>query len=76
MFLQTKQAEELEQLLEVVTDSMETAASTADLSAAKQGLQRSMERLRESLAVPTSADCRSDTGKRLNTNIKCHGQTK
>ncbi|XP_067426475.1 phosphoinositide 3-kinase regulatory subunit 5-like [Thunnus thynnus] len=60
--LEAKQPAELEQLLEVMTDSMETAATTADLSTAKQGLQRSMERLRESLAVPASADCHSDTG--------------
>ncbi|XP_062294650.1 phosphoinositide 3-kinase regulatory subunit 5-like [Scomber scombrus] len=60
--LQAKQPEELEQLLEVMADSMEKAATTADLSTAKQGLQRSMERLRESLTVPASADSRSYTG--------------
>uniref|UniRef100_A0AAQ6APZ6 Phosphoinositide 3-kinase regulatory subunit 5 n=1 Tax=Amphiprion ocellaris TaxID=80972 RepID=A0AAQ6APZ6_AMPOC len=36
--LQKKQPEELEQLLEAVTDSMETATSTADLRTARQGL--------------------------------------
>ncbi|KAA8585642.1 hypothetical protein FQN60_004336 [Etheostoma spectabile] len=35
--LQTKRPEELEQLMEAVTDRMETAASTAGLSAARQG---------------------------------------
>ncbi|XP_040918251.1 phosphoinositide 3-kinase regulatory subunit 5-like isoform X2 [Toxotes jaculatrix] len=54
--LQTKQPEELEQILESVTESMEIAASTADLSKARQGLLNSMERLRESLAVPVPAD--------------------
>ena len=73
IILQAKKSEELEQLLEVMADSMEKAASTADLSTAKQGLQRSMERLRESLTVPASADSRSYTGRRENTNLKCQG---
>lgn len=60
---QTKQPEELEQLLEAVTDSMETAASTPDLSTARQGLTDSMEMLRESLALPVPADGCPDTGK-------------
>ncbi|XP_044038341.1 phosphoinositide 3-kinase regulatory subunit 5-like isoform X2 [Siniperca chuatsi] len=60
--LQAKQPEELEQLLEAMTDSMETAASAADLSTARQGLLHSMERLRESLAVPAPADGCPDTG--------------
>ncbi|KAG8006442.1 Phosphoinositide 3-kinase regulatory subunit 5 [Nibea albiflora] len=59
--LQTKRPDELEQLMKVVTDSMETAASAADLSTAQQGLLHSMERLRESLAAPAPANC-SDTG--------------
>ncbi|XP_008283822.1 phosphoinositide 3-kinase regulatory subunit 5-like [Stegastes partitus] len=50
--LQGKQPEELEQLLEAVTDSMETATSTADLRTARQVLTHSMRRLREGLAVP------------------------
>uniref|UniRef100_A0A3P8TCG3 Phosphoinositide 3-kinase regulatory subunit 5 n=1 Tax=Amphiprion percula TaxID=161767 RepID=A0A3P8TCG3_AMPPE len=58
--LQKKQPEELEQLLEAVTDSMETATSTADLRTARQGLLNSMTRLRESLAVP--ADGCPNTG--------------
>lgn len=69
MFLQTKQPEELEQLMEAVTDRMETAASTADLSAARQGLRHSMERIRESLAVPAPADGCPDTGKTENINM-------
>ncbi len=63
MFLQTKRPEELEQLLEAVIDSMETAASQADLSTARQGLLHSMERLREGLAVPAPADGCPDTGR-------------
>ncbi|XP_069005546.1 phosphoinositide 3-kinase regulatory subunit 5-like [Embiotoca jacksoni] len=58
--LQRKQPEELELLLEAVTDRMETAASAADLRAARQDLLHSMERLRESLAVP--AEGCPDTG--------------
>ncbi|KAM7386368.1 hypothetical protein PAMA_009135 [Pampus argenteus] len=76
--LQTKQSDELEQVLEEVTDSMETAASTADLSAAKQGLQCSIERLRISLAVPASANCHSDTGTVETFMLpfpKCHTST-
>uniref|UniRef100_A0A671TUM4 Phosphoinositide 3-kinase regulatory subunit 5 n=1 Tax=Sparus aurata TaxID=8175 RepID=A0A671TUM4_SPAAU len=42
--LQAKRPQELEQLTEAVTSSMETAASTADLSRARQGLLHSMER--------------------------------
>ena len=42
---------------------METAASTAGLSAARQGLLHSMERLRESVALPTPADGCLDTGE-------------
>ncbi|TKS91512.1 Phosphoinositide 3-kinase regulatory subunit 5 [Collichthys lucidus] len=54
--LQTKRPDELEQLMKVVTDSMETAASATDLSTARQGLIHSMERLRESLAAPVPAN--------------------
>lgn len=61
--LQAKRPEELERLMEAVTDSMETAASTADLSTARQGLLHSMESLiRESLAAPAPADGCLDTG--------------
>nr|XP_046271005.1 phosphoinositide 3-kinase regulatory subunit 5-like isoform X2 [Scatophagus argus] len=62
--LLAKRPEELKQLMEAVTDSMETAASTADLSTARQGLLHSMERLRASLAAPAPApaDCCQDTG--------------
>uniref|UniRef100_A0A3Q3IMN6 Phosphoinositide 3-kinase regulatory subunit 5 n=1 Tax=Monopterus albus TaxID=43700 RepID=A0A3Q3IMN6_MONAL len=51
--------EELEQLLEAVTKSMEAAASTADVNAAREGLLSSMERLRGRLAA---ADGCSHTG--------------
>ncbi|KAF7666371.1 hypothetical protein LDENG_00109550 [Lucifuga dentata] len=54
--LQTKQPEELQQLLEAITDIMETAASTSDLSVAREGLLHRMERLAESLKVPDPAD--------------------
>ncbi|XP_029914538.1 phosphoinositide 3-kinase regulatory subunit 5-like [Myripristis murdjan] len=73
--LQTKQPEELEQLLAAVTDTMEAAASTADLSTAREGLLHSMERLGDSLAVPTEADDSSDCGA-VETLVlpfpKCH----
>lgn len=67
MLLQTMRPEELEQLLEAVINSMEAAASKADLSTARQGLLHSMERLREGLAVPAPADGCPDTGKTENT---------
>ncbi|XP_023287372.1 phosphoinositide 3-kinase regulatory subunit 5-like isoform X1 [Seriola lalandi dorsalis] len=60
--LQTKRPEELEQLLEEVTESMEIAASAADLCAARRGLTNSLERLRESFGVPVPADGSPDTG--------------
>uniref|UniRef100_UPI003AB082B3 phosphoinositide 3-kinase regulatory subunit 5-like n=1 Tax=Centroberyx gerrardi TaxID=166262 RepID=UPI003AB082B3 len=73
--LQTKQPEELEQLLAAVTDSMETAASTADPSTAREGLLQRMERLRQSLEVPAPADGCSDPGA-VETLVlpfpKCH----
>lgn len=63
MSLQRKENEELEQLLEAVNNSMETAASAADLKMARQGLLYSMERLIETLAVPSSVDESPDSGK-------------
>ncbi|XP_054463201.1 phosphoinositide 3-kinase regulatory subunit 5-like [Anoplopoma fimbria] len=60
--LQTKQPEKLEQLMEAVTLLMETAASTADPSTARETLLHSMERLRDSLAVPAPNNGRTDTG--------------
>ncbi|XP_041672656.1 phosphoinositide 3-kinase regulatory subunit 5-like [Cheilinus undulatus] len=71
--LQTKQTEELEQLMEAVTDSMERAASTADLSTARKSLQLSMERIVESLSVP--ADGCTQTGSVETFTLplpKCH----
>lgn len=73
--LQTKRPEELEQLVEAVTDRMETAASTADLSTARRVLLQSMERLRESLAGPGPADGCPDTGAVETFTLplpKCH----
>ncbi|XP_068605872.1 phosphoinositide 3-kinase regulatory subunit 5-like [Brachionichthys hirsutus] len=60
--LQAKSPEELEQLTEAVAVHMETAALTADLKSARQGLTRSMERLRESLGAPVPADGGPDAG--------------
>ncbi|XP_072225476.1 phosphoinositide 3-kinase regulatory subunit 5-like isoform X1 [Leuresthes tenuis] len=54
--LQRKQPEELQQLLEAITDSMEMATLTADHRTAREGLLHRMERLRESLGVPGPAD--------------------
>lgn len=70
MFLQTKSPEELEQLMEEVTDSMETAASAADPSTARQDFLHRMERLSKSLAVPAPADDRPYTSKTENIHIK------
>lgn len=63
MFLQRKQPEELELLLKVITDNMETAASAADLRTAREGLFHSMERLREGLAVPAPTNGCFESGK-------------
>ncbi|KAG7216178.1 hypothetical protein INR49_029026 [Caranx melampygus] len=60
--LQTKQPEELEQLLEEVTETMEIAASKADLKSARQGLINSMERLRERFGVPCPPEGCPNTG--------------
>uniref|UniRef100_A0A8C3A148 Phosphoinositide 3-kinase regulatory subunit 5 n=1 Tax=Cyclopterus lumpus TaxID=8103 RepID=A0A8C3A148_CYCLU len=49
--LQTKQPEELQQLVEAVTDLMETAASMVDLRTARRALLSSMERLRDGLTT-------------------------
>ncbi|XP_051904734.1 phosphoinositide 3-kinase regulatory subunit 5-like [Hippocampus zosterae] len=59
--LQRKQPVELEQLLEKVTCCMETAASTADLSAARESLVQTLDGLRRGL-LPTSAHDYVDTG--------------
>lgn len=67
LYFQAKQPEELEKLMEAVTDIMETAASTADLSAARQSLLHSVERLTESLAAPAPTDGCPDTGTEINT---------
>uniref|UniRef100_UPI0037E8953A phosphoinositide 3-kinase regulatory subunit 5-like isoform X1 n=2 Tax=Semicossyphus pulcher TaxID=241346 RepID=UPI0037E8953A len=73
--LQTKQAEELDQLMKAVTDSMERAASTADLNAARQALLHSMKRVIESLAVPAPANGRPGKGSVETFTLplpKCH----
>lgn len=46
-----------------VTDIMETAASTADLSTARQSLLHSMERLREGLEDPALPNHCPNDGK-------------
>lgn len=48
--------------METVTDIMDTAAATADLSRARQCLLHSMESLREKLAVPVLPDGSQDIG--------------
>ncbi|XP_034567365.1 phosphoinositide 3-kinase regulatory subunit 5-like isoform X2 [Notolabrus celidotus] len=71
--LQTKQPEELQRLVEAVTDCMERAASTGDLGSARQDLLHSMERLRESLCGPAK-NCRG-TGSAETFTLpfpKCH----
>ncbi|CAJ1075736.1 phosphoinositide 3-kinase regulatory subunit 5-like isoform X1 [Xyrichtys novacula] len=71
--LQKKQGEALQRLWETVTDSMERAASTADLSAARRDLLHSMERLKDGLAVPDNK-CK-DTGSAETFTLplpKCH----
>lgn len=60
--LQTKQPEELDQILQSLTESMEMAASAADLGSAREGILQSMERLKESLTVPARADEGTDMG--------------
>ncbi|MEQ2186234.1 hypothetical protein GOODEAATRI_026543, partial [Goodea atripinnis] len=52
---------ELEQLLETITGSMETATSVPNNTTAREGLLHSLEKLRESLAVPSRDGC-SETG--------------
>lgn len=49
-----------------VTDIMETAASTADLSTARQNLADSMEKLREGLTASAPLDHSPGTGKTEN----------
>lgn len=48
--------------METVTDIMDTAAATADLSRARQRLLHSLESLRENLAVPVLPDGSPDIG--------------
>jgi len=64
--LQTKRPEELQQLVEAVTDRVEAAASTADLRSARRALLHSMERLRDDLAAPRDglSDGRTGTVRR------------
>uniref|UniRef100_A0A3Q4AZ82 Phosphoinositide 3-kinase regulatory subunit 5 n=1 Tax=Mola mola TaxID=94237 RepID=A0A3Q4AZ82_MOLML len=58
----------LQKLMEVLTDIMETAASTTDLSTARQALLHGMERLRESIAAPLPPDGHQETGTTEGTN--------
>ncbi|XP_054891443.1 phosphoinositide 3-kinase regulatory subunit 5-like isoform X2 [Poeciliopsis prolifica] len=55
--LQEKELYELEQLYETITGSMETATSVADHTAAREGLHRILEKLRDSLSVPSADGC-------------------
>ncbi|XP_069380771.1 phosphoinositide 3-kinase regulatory subunit 5-like [Paralichthys olivaceus] len=59
--LQTKRTEELERLLQEVTENMQMAASAADFSTARQRLLNNMERIREGL-VPVPARGCTNTG--------------
>ncbi|KAM4717602.1 phosphoinositide 3-kinase regulatory subunit 5-like isoform 2-T2 [Anableps anableps] len=59
--LQRKELYELEQLYETITGSMETAASVADHTTARERLLHSLEKLRESLSVSSDDGC-SETG--------------
>ncbi|XP_014914614.1 phosphoinositide 3-kinase regulatory subunit 5-like isoform X3 [Poecilia latipinna] len=72
--LQEKELYELEQLYETITGSMEAATSVADHTAAREGLLRSLEKLRESLSVPSGDGC-SETGSLESLMLpypKCH----
>nr|XP_057905991.1 phosphoinositide 3-kinase regulatory subunit 5-like isoform X2 [Doryrhamphus excisus] len=72
--LQAKQPEELEQLLETVTRCMDAAASTEDLSTARQSLLQSMAHLRQEL-LPTAGDHCLDGGFAETFTLpfpKCH----
>lgn len=72
--LQRKELYELEQLYETITGSMETAASLADSTTAREGLLHSLEKLREGLCVRSGDGC-SENGKEWTTldkhRIKC-----
>ncbi|PWA15474.1 hypothetical protein CCH79_00014733 [Gambusia affinis] len=69
--LQEKELYELEQLYETITGSMETATSGADHAAARDGLLRSLEKIRESLSVPSGDGC-SETESLTLPYPKCH----
>ncbi|XP_056143958.1 phosphoinositide 3-kinase regulatory subunit 5-like [Lampris incognitus] len=60
--LQSKPPDELEQLLAAIADTMETAAFTEDPDAAREGLQYDMEKLRETLSIPSTADGDANLG--------------
>lgn len=62
LLLQAKPPEELESLVKEVTDLMETAASTADLGAARRHLVDGMGRLRDGLAASAPHHHGPDTG--------------
>ncbi|XP_024920205.1 phosphoinositide 3-kinase regulatory subunit 5-like isoform X2 [Cynoglossus semilaevis] len=65
--LQSKEPEELQLLLDAVTENMEIAASTGDFTTAVQGLQNNMKRLREGLrsSGPAHGCTDSETVKTL-----------
>lgn len=72
--LQRKELYELEQLYETITGSMETAASLADSTTAREGLLHSLEKLREGVGVP-SGDGYSENGSLEILTLpypKCH----
>lgn len=67
MLYQEKSTEELQQLLEAITDRMETAASAGDHRTARDGLIQSMERIGGSLAAPAD---RTERGKTRTTQTQ------
>ncbi|CAL8302622.1 unnamed protein product [Merluccius merluccius] len=68
--LQTKGAEELQEVLAAVTDSMETAASSADdPETARRGLLQRMDQLAQSLGL---ARCHAVNGGLTLPFAKCH----
>ncbi|XP_036069249.1 phosphoinositide 3-kinase regulatory subunit 5 isoform X2 [Oryzias melastigma] len=69
--LEEKSTEELQQLLEAITDRMETAASAGDHRTARDGLIQSMERIGGSLAAPADRTERDLETFGL-TSPRCH----
>ncbi|XP_071029564.1 phosphoinositide 3-kinase regulatory subunit 5-like [Oncorhynchus clarkii lewisi] len=72
--LQSKGAEDLEQLVTAVTEALETAASTQDPDAARESLLQSLKGLVESIGIPPP-DCHTSPGNVHTLTLplaKCH----